>query len=510
MSLIFDITKRRTALNGDGLALREVATGQEITYSELNTRADLFAVALRGALGRAQGDRVGILTHNNAAFFEILFACGKAGVILVPLNWRLTPSELAPLLEDAGIDVLLHDHNCAELSHSLAASRDLQLVPIHTRGDAPTPGSYQALMAEADPAHAPVRDDGWAAEDTWYMLYTSGTTGIPKAVRQTFGMAMANYVNVTQTFGLSVTSRSPNFLPLFHTAGVNLHSMPILISGGTVDVLPGFDPDMFMAVLAEGKTTTIFAVPAVYQALRVHPKFEEIDFGDIPYWGSGGAALPDAVVELFRSKGINIYQGWGMTETGPAILFQTDDDATRKIGSVGRPLLLGDVKIVADQGRDVPVGEAGELLARGPLITPGYWNRPEANAKTFTEDGWMHTGDVARCDEDGCYFLVDRIKDMYISGAENVYPAEIENVLAGHPDILEAAVVGVDDTTWGEVGCAFVMARPGHTPDEADVLAYCRERLAGYKIPKSMRVLDDFPRTAAGKVRKHILKAENL
>ena len=242
MSLIFDITKRRTALNGDGLALREVATGQEITYSELNTRADLFAVALRGALGRAQGDRVGILTHNNAAFFEILFACGKAGVILVPLNWRLTPSELAPLLEDAGIDVLLHDHNCAELSHSLAASRDLQLVPIHTRGDAPTPGSYQALMAEADPAHAPVRDDGWAAEDTWYMLYTSGTTGIPKAVRQTFGMAMANYVNVTQTFGLSVTSRSPNFLPLFHTAGVNLHSMPILISGGTVDVLPGFDP----------------------------------------------------------------------------------------------------------------------------------------------------------------------------------------------------------------------------------------------------------------------------
>lgn len=503
MSVIFDIAEKRANLSGDALAIREVMTGQEISYVELNERADRFAQALE-RIGVSVGQRVSILTHNNAAFFEILFACGKAGIVLVPLNWRLTSSELFPLLDDSDINVMIHDEDCNELVTSLAEGRDLTLVPIQKHGAPLREGSYQSLQSQS--TDTVKRDLAWAADSTWYMIYTSGTTGVPKAVPQTFGMAMANYTNLAQALDISTASRSPNFLPLFHTAGINLHSLPILIAGGTIDVLPGFEPDLFMDLLAEGKTTAIFAVPAVYQALRIHPAFNKIDFANIPSWGSGGAALSDTVVRVFLEKDVRICQGWGMTETGPSILFQTRKDAETKIGSVGRPLMLSECKIVDGDGVEVTQGEVGELLVRGPLITPGYWNRPDANAQTFEVGGWMRTGDVARRDEDGCYYLVDRIKDMYISGGENVYPAEVENILAAHRDILEAAVLGVPDERWGEVGCACVIAKPGHTPNEADVVAFCIERLAKYKIPKSIRFMQDFPRTPAGKVRKHLLR----
>ncbi|MBR9862234.1 MAG: long-chain fatty acid--CoA ligase [Rhodobacteraceae bacterium] len=503
MSVIFDITAKRADLSPDALAMRDVVSGEEITYQTLEDRANRVAAALERA-GLKAGQRVGILTHNNTAFFEILFACAKARIILVPLNWRLTVPELLPLLEDSDINVMIHDVNCSDLAKDAAAVRSLTLVPIQPHGEQPVAGSYQSMRTE--PQGDRMRDPAWPADDTWYMIYTSGTTGVPKAVPQTFGMAMSNYLNLTQALDISARSRSPNFLPLFHTAGINLHTLPILIAGGTVDVLPGFDPELFMSVLQEGKTTTLFAVPAVFQALRTHPKFNEIDFTKIPSWGSGGAALPDAVVQEFLSKGVRICQGWGMTETGPSILFQTPNDAETKLGSVGRPLMLSEAKIVDESGKRVAVGDTGELLVRGPLITPGYRNRPEANAETFLEGGWMRTGDVARQDEDGCFYLVDRIKDMYISGGENVYPAEVENTLAHHPDILEAAVLGVADEQWGEVGCACVIPKPGHTPVEADVIAFCKDRLAGYKIPKSVKIMEDFPRTPAGKTRKHLLR----
>ena len=506
VNIIYDIAARRADLSANKLAMREVATGQEITYSELNDRANRFADALE-RLGIKAGQRIGILTHNNAAFFEILFACGKTGIILVPLNWRLTESEMIPLLDDSEISLMIHDSNCAELALGLTKERDLTLVPIQTHGDPLQEGSYQFLQAQS--TGTVKRDPAWPINNTWYMLYTSGTTGIPKAVPQTFSMAMSNYTNIRQIFDISSASRSPNFLPLFHTAGVNLHTLPIFIAGGSIDVLPGFEPEMLVDLLAEGKTTTVFAVPAIFQFLQLHPDFDQIDFASIPTWGSGGASMPDSVVELYLSKGIRICQGWGMTETGPSIIFQSPKDVEIKMGSAGQPLLLSHTKIVDPEGNEVQQGESGELMVRGPSVMPGYWNRPEANAETFEEGGWMHTGDIARQDEDGYYYLVDRIKDMYISGAENVYPAEIENVLAAHPDILEAAVIGVPDNMWGEVGLALVIAMPGQTPDEAEVIAFCKGRLAGYKIPKSMKLVEDFPRTPAGKVRKHKLRAEH-
>ncbi|MEQ8816385.1 MAG: long-chain fatty acid--CoA ligase [Thalassobaculum sp.] len=506
MFSIVDIAAKRAALSPDKVALHEVAGTARLTYRELDARACRFAAALRGR-GIAPGDRIAILAHNAASFFEILFACGKARAVLVPLNWRQTVAELAPLVDDCAPRLLLHDAGNAGLAAGLAAARPgLPLLPVLAEGEAPAAGSYQEMRDAAEQRHD--WDPVWPADGLWYMLYTSGTTGRPKAVMQTFGMAHANFVNLAGAIDLTARDVTPNYLPLFHTAGINLHSLPTLIAGGSVKVMPGFDPDRFLDLIEAGELTALLAVPAIYQALAVHDRFASADLSGVRSWSSGGAPLPHALIDLYAARGVTICQGYGMTETGPTTFLMRPEEAVRKRGSVGKPLLMTESRIVGPDGRDVPAGEAGELLIRGANVTPGYWNRPDATAETLDPEGWLHTGDVARADDDGYVFIVDRIKDMYISGGENVYPAEIENVLLGHPDLLEVAVVGVPDGRWGEVGRAYVVPRAGRRVDEAGLRAWCRERLAGYKLPKSVAVVDDLPRTPAGKVRKHVLRAE--
>jgi len=503
---IVDIAAKRAALTPDKVALHEVAGGARLTYRELDARACRFAEALRDR-GVAAGDRIAILTHNAASFFEILFACGKARIVLVPLNWRQTVSELAPLLDDSGPRMLLHDTGNAALAQALAAARPgLPLVPVLAEEESPTAGSYQALRDAAVERHD--WDPVWPADGLWYMLYTSGTTGRPKAVMQTFGMAHANFVNLTSAIDLTAHDITPNYLPLFHTAGINLHTLPTLIAGGSVKVLPGFDADRFFDLIEAGELTALLAVPAIYQALAVHERFAAADLSKVRSWSSGGAPLPHSLIDLYASRGVTICQGYGMTETGPTTFLLRPEETAGKRGAVGRPLLMTESRIVGPDGRDVPAGESGELLIRGANVTPGYWNRPDATAEALDADGWLHTGDVARADADGYVTIVDRIKDMYISGGENVYPVEVEHVLHGHPDILEAAVVGLPDSRWGEVGRAYLIPRAGRRIDEAEVKAYCRERLAAYKVPKSIAVVDDLPRTPAGKVRKHVLRAD--
>ncbi len=508
MFSIVDIAAKRAALTPDKIALEEVVGGARLSYRELDARACRFAGALRDR-AIAEGERIAILTHNAASFFEILFACGKARVVLVPLNWRQTVAELTPLIDDCTPRLLLHDAATAELAAALAQARPgLTLMRVHAENESAAPGSYQAARDTAAERHD--WDPVWPADGLWYMLYTSGTTGRPKAVMQTFGMAHANFVNLASAIDLTANDVTPNYLPLFHTAGINLHTLPTLIVGGSVKVLPGFDADRFFDLIEEGVLTALLAVPAVYQALSVHARFAAADLTKVRSWASGGAPLAHALIDLYAGRGVTVCQGYGMTETGPTTFLMRPEEAVRKRGAVGRPLLLTESRIVDANGRELPPGEAGELLIRGANVTPGYWNRPDATADAFDREGWLHTGDVARCDEDGFVFIVDRIKDMYISGGENVYPAEVENVLAGHPDILEAAIVGIDDARWGEVGRAFLIPRPGRAVDEAAVRLYCRERLAAYKVPKSFVVVDDLPRTPAGKVRKHVLRAQSI
>ncbi|HEX4736857.1 MAG TPA: AMP-binding protein [Allosphingosinicella sp.] len=487
-----DLLAKRAELSPDAIAFEEWATGRTLSYAGLDARAGR-AAGLLLARGVREGDRVAILCRNRISFFELLFACARIGAILVPLNWRMPAAELDRLLADSRPVLLFHDAADASVVAALAEP------PLAIDLDR----DYDRLVEAADPA--PPRPQ-WPADGIWYLIYTSGTTGRPKGVIYTFRMAVANHLNIGTAIDLRSTDATLNFLPLFHTAGINLHTLPTLFQGGRVIVLPGFEAEAIVSLLEAERLDTIFAVPTVYQALLDHPRFAAAPLGRVRHWGCGGAPLCDRLVARCRDLGIRICNGMGMTETGPTAFLAAPADAWDRIGSVGKPQLLVSVRLVDGQGRDVPDGEMGEVLFAGPGVTPGYWNDPEATRAAFTEDGWLRSGDLARRDADGFYYVAGRRKEMFISGGENVYPAEVENVLAAHPAVSEAAVVAAADPKWGEVGRAFVqLSGNAPRPRESELEAFCRTRLAAYKVPRSFVFVPDFPRTAAGKVQKHLL-----
>ncbi|MDE2134917.1 MAG: AMP-binding protein [Alphaproteobacteria bacterium] len=496
---LIDITAKRAALTPERPAMAELRTGRTLSYAALDRRA-LTTAGLLVRLGIAHGDRIAVLCRNRIAFFELLFACGKLGAILVPLNWRMPSAELLPLIADSRPSILFYGEEDARCAAAIAGSGLRAIGLDDTGGD-----GYEAMLS-ATPPPAGARTQ-WPADEIWYLLYTSGTTGVPKAVIQTYGMALANYVNLREAVDLHSGDRSLNFLPLFHTAGINLHTLPVLMAGGFVSVLPGFDANSMIELLAGAELDVFFAVPAVYQQLSLHPRFGEVDLSKVRSWGCGGAPLPDATVQQFARRGALVCNGYGMTETGPTCFLMSPDWVTRKAGSIGKPQLLVSTRIVDTNGEDVADGETGEIWISGPGITPGYWNRPDATKAAF-HGRWLRSGDLVRRDADGFHYIVGRSKEMFISGAENVYPAEVENVLIEHPHILEAAVVAIPDARWGEAGRAYVLPRPGCRPEIGDLRRFCRERLAAYKCPKEFVIVRDFPRTAAGKVQKHKLKSE--
>src|SRR5262245_13607591 len=494
MKTIFDFAAKRAELSPDALAFHQFETEVEVSFAEFKRRAEQGASVLQNC-GLNTSDRLALLCHNSSLFFELLFACGKIGAILVPLNWRQTPSELAPILLDCGARMLLHDAPTAPLAQALATRTGVHLSSF---------AAYDDLLGKARPA--PRRDTAWPTDRIWYLLYTSGTTGRPKAVIQTVGMALANALNVQQATQLTAADRTLNFLPLFHTAGINLHTLPLFIAGGSSTVLAKFEVEPLLDLIAAGRISIVFGVPAIYQALSLNPRFAAADLSRVRHWGCGGAPLAASLIQLYLAKGVRVCNGMGMTETGPTVFLMNPERAADKIGSVGKPQLLSEVRLVDAAGRDVADGERGEILFRGPNITPGYYNNPEATAAAMTSDGWLRSGDIARRDSEGYYYIVDRIKDMFISGGENVYPAEVEGVLCNHPVVLEAAVVGVADVRWGEVGHAAIRLRQAQMVEAAELTAFARTQLAAYKVPKFVTVLEDFPRTAAGKVQKHILR----
>ena len=497
-----DITAQRAQLKPDAIAFRDLERGTQLTYAELERNVQHIAGYL-DANGVGPGERVSVLCRNRTEFFELLFACGKLGAILIPLNWRMPAGELAPLLEDATPKLLFYGSEDRGVALSLAAP-GRALVGF----DEPGNGGYVALRDSSEPERGRPM---WPGDETWYLIYTSGTTGKPKAVIQTPGMAFANYVNIRQAMSIGGDDVCLNYLPLFHTAGINLVTLPTLIEGGEVLVIPGFELEEIVKLIAAGALDTFFGVPACYQQISLHPAFDDMDLSKIRNWGCGGAPMPDHLVEAYLERGARVCNGMGMTETGPTAFIMDEAMVDKKIGSVGKPQVLASVRLVGEDGNDVAQGEEGELWFAGPGITPGYWGNEQATNDAFAEGRWLRSGDIGRQDEDGYYYIAGRIKDMFISGGENVYPAEVENVLAAHPDILEAAVVAMVDEKWGEVGCAYLMARPGHDIPVSDELkSYCRERLAAYKVPRQFVTVPDFPRTAAGKVQKHLLKQEDL
>jgi len=489
---VTDMAAKRAEISPDKVAFRNFSSDAAWTFADIDALAE-GAVAGFTEIGLRKSDRIAIVCHNRVEFFIALFACQKGGFILIPLNWRQPVAELDPIVEMTAPRAILYDREFAATAKQLG--RGMKRISFHKDSDADMCFSAFGRKSTVDKR----RIDG---QKPWYLLFTSGTTGMPKAVIQTAEMAWANTVNIGQAIGLTPDDTSANYLPLFHTAGINLHTLPVFLTGGASHVLPKFQPDDLFTLIGQGDISKFMGVPAIYQAFSQHPKIDETDLSRVGSWACGGAPLPAPLVTFFAERGVRICNGFGMTETGPTVFLQDRDSVETKIGSVGKAQMLVDVRI---DNPDPETGQ-GELQMRGPGITPGYFENEQATQDTFTKDGWLKSGDVARRDEDGYFYIVDRIKDMFISGGENVYPAEVEQLLYRYPGILEAAVVGVPDEQWGEVGSAFLLAEKDHSIDTDALMAWCRERIAGYKVPKFVHLVDEFPRTAAGKIKKHELR----
>lgn len=498
----------------DKLAVVDQVTGRRFTYSQFNDRAARLAAYLQAAWAVQQGDRLAILAKNSVEYFEFQFACVKLGAMMLPLNWRLAEPELLFILNDAGAKGIVYD---AEFESRIPPLVENSPAKCRLRIDALVQGTDDAPSYES--AIQGTRDHVHMSPQTTHdtpmtIMYTAGTTGHPKGVLITHGMTLWNAINISIPTGLNCDSVHYVVLPTFHTGGLNLYANPVFHHGGTNIIGRQFDPDLMLHTLmdAELGVTHVFGVPSIYLFLSQHPEFEKADLSRITSWGCGGAPMPVAVLEAYAKKDIIIQLGFGMTETSPTVFLIDKARALKKPLSVGKPLLHTRVRVVRDDFSDVAAGEIGEVVISGPNITPGYWNRPEANESSFTIDAygnrWLHSGDAGTVDEEGCIYIVDRYKDMYISGGENVYPAEVEQVLYAMEGVVEAAVIGIPDERWGESGMAILAVKPEVQLTPEDVIAFCQPRLAKYKVPKQVVFVDSLPRNAAGKVLKRELKKQ--
>ena len=487
---------RRAELTPTKIGLVDSETGARYTWTTLDLRARALATLLRERYDVRQGDRVAVLALNAPEYLDALYACALLGAILAPLNWRLTPTELTTLLSDCTPTLLLTDDRYAEVAHAVAARQSgrLAVLPL-----ADFPGADEALAARTIPF---TTADG---EEPLLLLYTSGTMGIPKGALLSHRMLTWNAINTQISWGLRDDDITPTFAPLFHAGGLNVLTTPLAHCGGTVVLLRSSEPEAILRCIEMERCTIVFAVPTVFQRMMEHPAFATTDWSSVRFCVTGGSSCPLPVIEGYAARGLVFRQGYGLTEVGVNCFSLAPEDALRKAGSVGQPVFHSRARIVGEDGSDAPPGMVGELALAGPHVCSGYWLRPEATAEAY-RDGWWHTGDQARRDSDGYYYIVGRKKDMYISGGENIYPAEIENALATHPDIVEAAVIAEPDARWGEVGVAVIVPRAPDTLTSAAVIAWCSERLARYKLPRRAVFVESLPRNAMGKVIKQELR----
>ncbi|MGJ4888542.1 acyl-CoA synthetase [Bradyrhizobium sp. HKCCYLRH3099] len=480
-------------------AMVDLGSNRRFTYAEFDARVARLAGHLREACGVSKGDRVTVLALNATDTLEVQFACFRVGAIFVPLNTRLTVPELQFIVGDCAPKVMIHDDDLADTALAVA-----RLCGVATALRYGPGGSYEQAIASAKPLAA---SEPVTLDDVSTIMYTSGTTGLPKGAMITHGMTFYNCVNLGGPAYITPSSVLLTVLPLFHTGGLNCYTNPVLHVGATVLIMRAFDPGQALQLISDPAQgiNVFFGVPAIYQFMAQHPAFATADFSRLVIGGVGGAPMPVPLLETWERRGVALQQGYGMTETSPAVLALDREDAARKAGSAGKPVLHTEVRIVRPDGSDADVGELGELWVRGPNVTPGYWNRPDANRASFT-DGWLHTGDATRVDDEGFYYIVDRWKDMYISGGENVYPAEVESVLHQLSAVAEAAVIGIADPQWGETGMAIVAIKPGHSLSEAEIFAHCQANLARFKCPRTVRFVDALPRNATGKIHKPTLR----
>ncbi|WP_217577850.1 AMP-binding protein [Mesorhizobium sp. GbtcB19] len=475
----------------DRLACVDLASGRRWTYAALDD-AIQRAVAVLENRGIGQGQRIAVLARNSADLVILQQAAMRLGAIFVPVNWRLAAPEREAILADCDPALLVHD---ADLH--IAAPSGCAPVAV---------ARFTAAMEAAAPApRRPLPE----ADRPSIILYTSGTSGRPKGVIVTEANAFATAVNFGVVGRVGHDSIVLCDAPMFHVIGLITNLRPVLLKGGTVLISAGFDPGVTNRRLADPDlgVTHYFCVPQMAKMLREHADFAPARWTSLVALFTGGAPNPAADVLWWLQQGVLMADGYGMTEAGTVLGMPMESERIAgKAGSAGLPAPSVSLRIVDDAGNDVAPGDTGEIWLAGPNVTPGYWNRPDETASAFSGDGWFRTGDMARRDHDGFVTLVDRRKDMFISGGENVFPAEVETALLAHPDITEAAVIGIADGRWGEVGRAFVVLRTGCALDAEALASHCAAHIARYKVPKEFRAVEALPRTASGKVQKHVLR----
>ena len=497
---VTDWLDKRAKLTPDRVALIDYATGAETTFAEWNARANRTANYLR-SLGVGQGDRVAVYAMNRPEYLDLFWAAPKIGAILQNLNWRLTVHELKGIVESGAPKVLIYSEDWrAQVEELKPSFTTVEHVVAMTN-----PGPDERDVNERDAMSETLEEiPKLALDDPWGIYYTGGTTGLPKGAVLTHGNMTWNSVNTITSWGITGQHKAALQLPFFHIGGPNIFMVPLVHAGGTSILCSGFDPDETFDLVEHSGITHYVAVPTMFQMLQEHPRWQNADFSRLELVISGGAPCPLPVMEKFWERGVDFKMGYGLTEASGNNFWLPREQVREKIGSVGYPIFHIDMKTIRKDGTACADGEEGELLIRGPHVVAGYWRNPAATAETI-RDGWLHTGDIAVRDTDGCYSILGRCKEMFISGGENVYPAEIESVLMAHPRVMEAAVVGVAHETWGEVGRAFLVVEEGFSEEE--LRTFLGERLARYKLPRSIVLLDKLPLTAIGKLDKKQLES---
>ncbi len=477
---------------------------QPYTYQEMDRRINQASHLLL-KIGIQKGDRVSVLLHNCHQYLEIFFALSRIGAILVPLNWRLAGPELEFIIRDSGSRILIFETEFEEVIASIRPNLNFSNGDYVTLGpDRPDWAKDYEESLLGHPATEPSIETPVGGEDPHIIMYTSGTTGVPKGAVLSHRKTFFNVLNADIFYGLTPQDVMIVSRPMFHSGGLLVEAAPVLYKGGTLIVRKRFRPAEILET-AEKYRVTLLELPAtVYQFILQQCDLGQYDLSSVRYYVTGGERVPMALLKEYHRKGITICEIFGQTEAS-TITFLPPEYAAVKIGSAGLPVFHGEVRVVDKSGKKVKPGEVGEVTIKGPTLMSGYWNRPDLTAKTI-RDGWLYTGDLAKTDEEGYVYIIDREKDMYISGGENIYPAEIERVFFTHPKVFDVAVVGVPDEKWGEAGKAYIVLKPAEKMAGKEALEFLKGKLGNYKIPKYVEFVEELPKTASGKIQKYLLK----
>ena len=484
----------------DHLAVYDLTADRSFNWHEFNTRVDALAHWFHAA-GICSGDRIAYLGLNSSDVVEIFFATLRIGAVYVPLNFRLTAPELSFIIGDCSPSAIFYDRDFSAVIDAIDAKVKPEIL-VETALDG-SESAYEGCFSPNLPALEP---EAVNADTLSMIMYSSGTTGKPKGVMYTRRMMLASALNLLQPSEASPDSRVLNVMPLFHIGGMQFILMAVKF-GIPHLMMRGFEPQAMLQAINDPDLgiTNIGGVPAMWGAMSLMPNIDSVDFSRIRVAATGAESVPEPMLKEWQQRGILLQEVYGMTETSGVICMAQKSDLPQHMGYAGRALPYGDVKVMKSDTEEAAAGEVGEIWMRGAAVTPGYWNRPDATEEAFVGD-WLKSGDIGRRDDTGRLSVEDRIKDMYISGGENVYPAEVESVLMAHPDIREVAVIGVADKKWGEVGCAVIASISGNPLSLEAVQAQCDGHLARFKWPRRVEHTDALPRNSTGKVQKFVLR----